>query len=360
VENEDGQEKTEEPSAKRLEDAKKSGDLPQSRELQSVGSLIILLYYFYFMGSSLSEGMQDFMRRSLVSMSRRITIHTLKEIGAELFNLVLPPLGLFLFLLLVAGVGSSLIQTGWHPSEKALEPNFEKLNPIPGFKKLFFSGNSLAELAKSLFKLAIVSTFAYLAVLNNFENVLRAPLGGIQTCMALIMKTMYGFMKSSLMWLVVLAVIDLIYQRYSHRQKLRMTKQEVRDEGKDQEGNPQVRSAIRAMAKKRLIEQIGLANLPKADVVITNPTHYAVALEYRNGEMTAPRVATRGKDRVAERIKAEARVLGIPVIENRVLARSLYSIARVGEEIPPELYTAVAEVLAIVFKIRQEQMSVGR
>lgn len=351
----DGQEKTEDPTPKRIEEMRKKGMIPKSQEIASMALLFTGLYFLYFGMGYLLGGVKELMIQTFRTLDKPINRHIIGEASLNALNSVgRISVGMLLLLLVVAFV-VAVIQTGWTPAEDALALNLERLNPLPGLQRMV-SPEALFELAKSSIKLFIVGYIGYDLLSDELERVLEMPISDMNTAMSLLGDLLYRFTLKSLMWLTVLAILDLIYQRYQMWEKMKMSKQEVKDEAKDREGNPQVKSAMRRAARQRL-QKTGVGSVRKADVVVTNPDHYAIALQYTPGKMKAPMVIARGQDRVAEVIKAEARRYGIPRIENRLLARTLYKISRVGDEIPPELYAAVAEVLAFVYRLKQNHLA---
>lgn len=287
----------------------------------------------------------------------RVNADNLRHIALmalEQFALVMAPL--FLVLAAVA-VLANFLQVGPVWSGKALQPNFGKINPAEGIKRLF-SPQSLAELAKSLLKITIVGAIAYFTVAGELDRLL--PLLD-QTPYQIL--AFLGDVCGRLFWrvclvLAALAVLDFLFQKWQWERDHRMTKQEVKEEYKQTEGDPKVKARIRSiqrdMARKRM-----MAAVPEADVVITNPTHLAVALQYESGKMEAPVVTAKGAGLIAERIREIAREHDVPIVEDRPLARNLYKSVEVGRPIPEALYQAVAEVLAYVYRLRRMKAAGG-
>lgn len=260
---------------------------------------------------------------------------------------LLPFFAVMLFLGLLASFG----QVGVRVAEEAMKPNWSKINPLKGMKQLF-SMNALFEVVKGLVKMGIVSAIVYLVLkrhLQEFFVLADQSIGGILNFvgtvgMELLLKVVIA--------LLFLAAGDYIYQRYQHNKKLKMTKQEVKEEHKQMEGDPLIKSRIRSlqqeMARRRMMQEV-----PEADVIITNPTHYAIALQYHGAEMDAPVVVAKGMRKIAQRIKAIAAEHDIPMIENPPLARALYDSVEIGQEIPAKFYRAIAEVLAQIYRLKQ-------
>jgi flagellar biosynthetic protein FlhB len=260
------------------------------------------------------------------------------------------PIGIFV---LLGGVAAHLLQTGWLFTTETLKLRFDKLNPIAGFKRIF-SPKSLIQLLKAVFKLSIVAW----VIIGTYRNQalplaelsLLAP--SLQTA-AKIWRIIFNMIIRICLILLVLAILDYMYQRFEYRRSLRMTKQEVKEEHKQAEGDPLIKSKIRQrqrqMAMRRMMQQV-----PKADVVITNPTHLAIALLYDENKMTAPQVLAKGEGFIANKIKELAKEHRIPVVENKPLARMIYKTVEIGDFIPSNLYQAVAEVLAFVYNLRKK------
>jgi len=355
AENEEGQEKTEDPTAKRIEDAYKNGQIPQSREIASVAILFAAMMFLYLGMDLLMGSVMDVMRAIFTSLDRPFGSGAISIYVAYAMEHVGAVLLLFMGTLTFIGLLISFAQVGWHPSEEFPKFNIEKLNPIAGLKKLFFSKDSLVELAKSLLKLAIVIGIAYDLVMDEINTIVELPRAGTDAAISEMGILLLTFVKRCLGWLLVLAVLDLMWQRFNSFEKMKMSKQELKDENKDREGDQKVKAQMKAIARRRVYQPTGLENVADADVVVTNPDHYAIALKYTTGEMSAPTVVARGQDRIAEKIKAAARRHGIPRMENRLLARTLYKNTRVGDEVPPDLYQAVAEILAFVYRLKQQR-----
>jgi flagellar biosynthesis protein FlhB len=269
--------------------------------------------------------------------------HSVFEFGM----LVLPLLLLFL----IIGLASNIIQVGFMVSPEAIMPKFSKLNPLTGFKNRFMSMRSLEQLIKTLVIMTIIVWVSYRAIKRELP--VYPPLIGADVSVIVL-----TFFHSSvhLLWdvlwiFIIIAAADYGFQKWQHSQDLMMTKQEVKDEFKQSEGNPIIKSRIRSiqlhMARKRMMRQV-----PKADVIITNPTHLAIALQYERGKMIAPTVIAKGAGSVAEKIKEVARKASVPIVENKPLAQALYKSVDIGEIIPEKLYKAVAEILAYVYRLK--------
>jgi flagellar biosynthetic protein FlhB len=355
AENQDGQEKTEDASGKKLEDAKKEGSVPKSQEINTTavffGALIILLFY----GNTVREELSNFMIYTFSNIDK-MTINYLfvtQKIWSMTF-FIIKIIGPIMLVIAIFGTIGNIAQTGFFIAPKALEPKFSKLNPISGFKKIIFTKKSLVELLKSILKFVIVGYVAYSTVMDYVDEF---PLLIYQTTSQLleyIFEIVLAIAIKIIMIYVVISALDFWFQKYDFMEEQKMTKQEVKDESKSMEGSPEIKAKIksmqRAMAQNRMMQDI-----PDADVVITNPTHYAVALKYDSSSMAAPKIVAKGVDRIAERIKTIAKENDVPIIENVELARALYASADVGDDVPEDLYQAVAEVLAFVYKLKNKK-----
>lgn len=350
-----GGEKTEEPTSKKLEDARKEGQVAKSKELYSSASLIILFLlikvWSSHMGEDFLEMFQSIYNRfdemtkppgGLISSAdfMSLLINSLEKI----MIIILP----FLLIGFVLAFVIDLVQVGWKPTTKPLQPKFNKLNPINGFKKIF-SAQSLVELLKSLLKIAVVIIILYNDLREKWNLLFLLYDVALMQAVAIAADLLVSIGIKIAMFFLVIAFADFAYQKWKFRQDMKMTKQEVKDEYKSQEGDPQIKGQIRRRMQEASMRRM-MQDLPKADVVITNPTHYAVAVQYDKNIADAPVVIAKGADYLAQRIKDVAKENKIEIVENKPLARSLYANVEIGEQIPPELYVAVAEVLAVVYR----------
>jgi flagellar biosynthetic protein FlhB len=347
------QEKTESATPKRRQEVRQKGQVARSQEVGTAISLLVTWLAFKAFGATMLGDVQGLFATSFQSVHQPDFTDTgLHALGITdvvlLWKVLLPITGG----LVLAGVVSNALQVGLHFAPGAAKPQLSRISPVAGFQRIF-SVRSLAELAKSLFKLAVVGFLAY-QVLNSHLNDLMtltgsdiraglAVVGGIG--MELILKIGLAYM--------VIAIADYAFQRWQFEKSIKMTKQEVKEELRSQELNEQIKSRIRSLqrqlARKRMMQRV-----PLADVVITNPTHYAIAIKYDSNKMKAPKVVAKGQRLMAEQIKALARQHGIPLVENKPLAQALYKAVEVDQEIPRDLYKAVAEVLAFIYRIKQQ------
>jgi flagellar biosynthetic protein FlhB len=345
------QDRTEQPTPKRRSEARREGRLARSRDLGTAVFLMAAVGFLAVWTPWAAGNCEKLLRSWLESLQPgRLNPADLTGLGGRCtltLGVILSPV---LLGLAAASLGANLIQGGWVFAPQRLAPDFSRLQPLNGFKRLF-SGQSLAELGKALAKAAAIGGLAYVSLSRLLPH-LPALLLQDPVHLAPFLKTQgMGLTWRILPVFLVLGGLDYLHQRHRFEKSLRMTKQEVKEEMRQVEGDPRIkarmRSLMRQMATKRM-----MADVPKADVVITNPTHVAVALQYDGASMAAPRVVAKGQGFVALKIMALAQEVGVPMVQNVTLARSLYKTVEVGEFIPTSLYRAVAEVLAYVYSLR--------
>ncbi|MGN0908067.1 MAG: flagellar biosynthesis protein FlhB [Succinivibrio sp.] len=347
----DDGEKTEQPTGKRLSDARSKGQVPRSREAGTFVVLLAGVVSLWAFAGMLASGMRALMLNSFsLTREQAFTSDEMRRIFLQdLGDIAIPLLGIVAIVLVCSLIGNILIG-GFNFSGKAVTPDFGKLNPLSGLKRIV-SLNSLIELIKGIAKVACIGAVCYFALSGMAGQVLKLsfidPMAGIGSALRLLFRMMLIIVCAML----PIVLIDVPYQKWHYIRQLRMTKQEVKDEFKDIEGNPQVKNKIKSMQMKIAARRM-MAKVPKADVVVTNPTHYAVALSYDPHGSTAPLVVAKGVDDVAEMIKRIARETNVPVIPIPPLARSLYYTTDLDHEIPRGLFKAVAQVLAWVMAMR--------
>lgn len=355
----EGGEKTEPATAKKLSDARKEGKVAKSKELTSSFDLIVLFLVLKIFVSFVGERLigifgyiynrgPEFAEMKQADLSTKAISSFMMDVIIQWMITVLPffAFGLIVTLLI------SIFQVGWEVSTKPMQPKFDKFNPINGFKRIF-SKDSLFELLKSIIKIGLIGYAAYTSIKNNQNDLFILYEIPLKQAIALIGNIIINAgLKISVIYLLV-GIADYVYQKRKFNEDMKMTKQEVKDEYKNTEGDPQVkgkqRSRMREASQRRMMQDV-----PKADVVITNPTHYAVAIKYDNEVSTAPIVLAKGENYVAQRIKDVAKENGIDIVENKPVARMLYHNVDIGAEIPPELYQAVAEILAMVYRMNNK------
>jgi len=347
-----GQERTEKATAKRREEARRKGQVAQSREISSVLILLTAMGFFYFAGSwmfwNITEVISGVYER--LGTLRLEAVSDVSAFSIEIFKKVFLILIPFFAPVMIAGIAGNIGQIGFEMHGQPMRPKLTKLNPITGMKK-FVSLKALVEMVKSIFKILVVGGIAYGVVIKEttkFPGLMQREVGEILFFIGHVAFKIFFFVCLAF---IVLAAIDYLYQRWQYEKDLKMTKQEVKDERKQSEGDPKVKGRIRRvqleMARRRMMEAV-----PQADVVITNPTHLAVALKFDAASMVAPAVVAKGSGHIAERIKETARNHQVPIIEDKPLAQALFKMVEIGEFIPAELYRAVAEVLAYVYRLK--------
>ncbi|MDD7643784.1 MAG: flagellar biosynthesis protein FlhB [bacterium] len=348
-----GGEKTEPATAKKLSDARSEGQVCKSRELDQAATLVVLFLMLKimvsFMGSNFLQIFHDIYNKIPETVSEReITSVVVMSYLQHAVIASIKLAGPFFAAGFVVAFLINLVQVKWKVSTKPLKPKPDKFNPLNGFKRMF-SKDSLFELVKSIAKIALISIIAYTSLRSHVEEIFLLYNITLKQAIAEIGSLVIdvGF-RISLIYCIIGAA-DYLYQKHKFNEDMKMTKQEVRDEMKNTEGDPQIkgkqRQRMQEASRRRMMQDV-----PKADVVITNPTHYAVALKYDAGTGTAPVLLAKGADLVAQRIKEIAKENHVEIVENKPLARMIYANVEIGREIPPELYQAVAEILAAVYR----------
>ncbi|MDX1795234.1 MAG: flagellar biosynthesis protein FlhB [Hydrogenovibrio sp.] len=351
AENQDGTEKTEEPSEKKLREAREKGQVPRSKELSTLLMTLSAAVFLYFFGHYMVQDFEEIMTQGLQldrahAFDMSMATNRILSMMVQAIFLVLP----FLLVMLFIAIVSPMLLGGWNFSTQAMAPKISKLNPISGIKKMF-SSTALMELLKAFFKFSLTLAVAAFFLWHTYEEVVSIGLEPMRKAMehsGSLITEAFIFVSLSL---ILIAAVDVPFQVYKHISELKMTKQEVKDEYKQQEGNPEVKGRIRQlqreMSQKRMMQKV-----PEADVVVTNPTHFAVALKYDPDEMREPVVLAVGSDFMAAQIRTLAMEHNIPLIEAPPLARALYYNAEVDQPIPYDLFKAVASVLAYVYQLR--------
>jgi flagellar biosynthetic protein FlhB len=353
------QDRTLAPTQKRREDARRKGQVPRSREVVSVLVLAGGVLALSVAGDRMWAGLQT-VARQCFDGGDRIAL-TSETVGALAVSWVLATGAILMPVLLASSIGAlagGFGQVGLLISGDAVRPQISRISPVAGFKRLF-SLNALMELLRGVTKIIVLSVLLWLTFRRQVDAVLSVGTAGVEELLPILGGLSFDLMRNVLIVLALLAIADFAYQRWKHTQDLRMTYQEVKEEYRQSEGDPLLRSRIRSLQREMATKRM-MAEVPTADVVITNPTHYAVALRYRRGADVAPRVVAKGADHLAQRIKAIAREHGVMLREDKLLARALYRAVDVGRFVPEELYRAVAEVLAYVYRARGDAQRRGR
>jgi flagellar biosynthetic protein FlhB len=352
AESESGQEKTEQPTAKKLREAKQKGQVPRSKELNSSGIMFAGSSALLLMGPYMLSHLAAMMKQGFIISRSEIMDHA--TVTSHFINAAFSAaIGIapFVALMAVMAIATPLVLGGWAFSPEAMSFKFDRMNPLSGLKRIF-SAKGLMELVKALGKFLVVTLFAWFFLslkMDEFLGLGEEPFFEALSHGAWLFGYSFLVMSSSL---ILIAAIDVPFQLWDHNKKLKMTLQEIRDEMKETEGRPEVKSKIRAvqqeMAQRRMMEDV-----PTADVIITNPTHFAVALKYQPDEMAVPVIVAMGQDLMAFRIREVAQENNVEIFEAPPLARALFANGKIGQEIPSDLYFAVAQVLAFVFQLQQ-------
>ena len=345
------QQKTEEPTERRLKETREKGQVPRSRELNTLLSLVAAAVGLIFLGQNLMLDLTTMMTSGLGF--NPTTLNSVDSVYIAITQLV--QLGIaaiipILFLFLVSAFLGPAVMGGLNFSVDALTPKLEKLDPIKGLKRMF-GLQSLVELVKAICKFLLVAIVAFAIIYVSINELVSLGLQSFVTALAhsgdLLLWSFIGFSAV----LILVAAIDVPYQLWQYKDQLMMTRQEVKDEMKDSEGRPEVKSQVRRL-QRQMSEQRMMDAVPRADVVITNPTHFAVALSYDKNGWGAPRVVAKGQDFLAAKIREVAEANGVPLFEAPPLARALYHMVKIGQEIPNDLYRAVAQVLAYIYQLK--------
>lgn len=356
----EGGDKTEKATPKKLEDARKEGRVARSSDLINGLMLLLMFFVLRIFGSFMAKGfLESFTKYYNKTSDIALEIFDVRQsvsLGNEIvIDIIIACLPVLIGSFFVAFVGN-IIQVGWKVTTKPLKPKLDRLNPVGGLKRMF-SQEKVVELIKSILKVLAIAIVAYNEVKDRWKFILNLyDFEFMQAVINIFNIVLDVGIKISIIF-VIIGLADFGYQKWKHLHDLRMSKQEVKDEMKQSEGDPQVKGRIRQKmregARRRMMQE-----LPKADVVITNPTHFAVAIKYDREKAEAPYVLAKGADYVAATIKEAAKEHKIEIVENKPLARMLYYNVEIGDQIPPELYQMVAEVLAYVYSIKNKEVLV--
>jgi flagellar biosynthetic protein FlhB len=351
-------EKTESPSQRKLDKAREEGQVARSRELSTFMGLVAGGAGLWAMSEVLGQGLLRLLHNGLtvdraLAFNIDLIVPRLRDMFVDVLLTFVPLLGL----LVLVALFSPMLMSGWLFSTKALQPKFGKLNPFSGIKRMF-STHSVIELIKALGKAILVGGIGVWVVWSSRDEVLQLVSEPVVRSIPHLNNMIWWSFAAIMAGMVLIVIIDVPFQLYEHTKKLKMTKEEVRQESKETEGDPKVKGRIRSMqiemARRRMMSEI-----PTADVVVTNPTHYSVALKYSEDKMRAPIVVAKGSHLLAAKIKEIAKEHNVPILEAPPLARALHKHSELGSPIPEALYTAVAEVLAYVYQLRRYKKQGG-
>jgi len=346
----DTAEKTEAPTTRRIQESREKGQVAKSPDLSAAIGLLTGMILLNIYGPRIMTGFRSLLQQSLrldrVPLEPDTIIeHATAMVTSNAWRMLAP----FFLVLLIAAIVVNLFQVGFILSTTPITPTFEKISILKGIQRLF-SARTAMRMVMSLGKVAIITTVAFFTIKAYIPAIINVGDVSFIEVFGIGADLMFKLGLRIAVILLILAIIDYAYQKYKHTQDLRMTKEEVKEEMKRMEGDPIVRQRRRAVARQLAAQRMGQA-VPKADVVITNPTHLAIALKYDHAADPAPKVVARGADFMAKRIREIANENGVPIVERKPLAQALYKSCQVGDYVPPELYKAVAEVLAYIFEL---------
>ncbi len=348
--------RTEPATPKRRQEAREEGRVAKSVELNTAFLLLVSVIFFFFTASNLGEKLKETFEY-FIGLSGQYHLnlnsigHLFKSVNTAIFSVLFP----FFIVISIAAFLINVVQVGFMITPKVLEIKFDKINPVNGLKNLF-SLKSFGELVKSFLKAIVMTYVLWIFVKHNIPKWQNLTQQSENVVFIVLLKDTFLIVIYILIFIIFMAILDYLFQRYTFEKSIRMTKQEVKDEYKQMEGDPKVKQKIRSMqmeiARRRMMEEV-----KKADVVITNPTHYAVALRYDATKMNAPKVVAKGINLIAQKIKEIAKENDVPIVEKPELAQELYKKVTLDREIPEELYKAVAEILAYVYRLKNKAAS---
>ncbi|MBE9529046.1 MAG: flagellar biosynthesis protein FlhB [Proteobacteria bacterium] len=345
------QDKTELPTSQKRDETRSKGNVASSKEVATFAVFFGGIMLLYFFSAWFAEGMLKLFQQPAFPFDAELTVQDTvglyKRVLKDFLILSAPAFAIPIF-----GLLAYLLQIGFNFSGEPLKPSFSKINPIEGAKKIF-SWNALNELAKSVLKVAVLCYVVFAAIKKEWAALPHMIDMEVAASFGLIAALSFKVMIKTVWVLAVIAIVDFAYQKWQHEKSMKMTKEEVKEENRSTEGDPMVKARIRSvqreMARKRMMQDV-----PEADVVVTNPTHLAVAIKYDTDKAASPIVVAKGAGLVAMKIREIAKEHGVPIVEDKPLARSLFKSVEVGMEIPVTLYKAVAEILAYVYKLKNK------
>ncbi|WP_096435395.1 flagellar biosynthesis protein FlhB [Alteribacter populi] len=347
------QEKTEKATPKKRKESRNKGQVAKSTDVNTAFILLFVFLFLWFIGSFAAEQLFTLSQFTFENLlMTELTEENVQALFLDLTYQVVMIVGPIMFVAMIGAILSNYMQVGFLVAPEAIKMKLSKIDPIKGFKRIY-SVRALVEFLKSMLKISLVGLVTFTIIWVYMDDILKLSLYSVGEGVRMIgtLTVMMGLAVALL--LVFLSILDYMYQKYDHEKNIKMSKQDVKDEHKKTEGDPLIKSKVkekqRQMAMSRMMQEV-----PKADVVITNPTHYAVALQYDEGDMQAPTVMAKGVDYVALKLIGIAKHHNVVTVENRPLARALYSQTEIGDEVPEDLFKAVAEVLAYVYQIQRK------
>ena len=348
-----GQEKTEAPTEKKRRESREEGQVAFSKELPSAALLAGILLTLIATSPLILDAFREMTTQIFREMSKadELSIGSLYDLSGEIFSTLLPAFAPFAAIIVLVGILASVLQVGVRITLKAIAPKFNKISPLTGLKRLF-STQSLADFLKSMAKLIIVGIVGYITYMEKITELNGLSVATPEAILEYNFTVVAEVSGKIVLALVAIAIFDYLYQRWHHEKQLMMTKQDVKEETKQTEGDPQLKARIRQiqreMSNARMMQEV-----PKADALVVNPTHFSVAILYDRDVMEAPEVTAKGTDHMALRMRTVARENSVPILERPELARDLYANVEIGETIPERFYKAIAEILAFVYRLRR-------
>ena len=347
-------EKTEDPTAKRKADARKKGQVGRSQEISAAFVLLAGFMAMKLLGNSIYQEIANYTVYIFGHLNQDMDAESVMQLFIGIMEVLAKTALPIMLIIMVIGVAINIAQVGIAFTTEPLEFKLDNLNPITGFGRIF-SKRSLVELVKSIIKIVIIGFFIYRYLLSEVLQMPQLIYLDLYAGLVRMSKIIMDLALQICGVFLVLAVLDFGYQKWQTLQDLKMSKEDVKEEMKQSEGDPQIKGKIRQKQRQMAMQRM-MQEVPKADVIITNPTHFAVALQYTSG-MAAPMIVAKGQDLVAQKIKAVAREAGVTIVENRPLARALYASAEIGDVVPQALYKSVAEVLAYVYRLKKKRLA---
>ncbi len=352
-------EKTEQPTGKKRSEARKEGQVAKSQEVATAFLFLTSFFVIKMVAGTMALSLESIMTDTfelIKNYDEFMVDGTSDKLVSQMFSIYAIRVGAIvapiLLSIMAVGLVTNLMQVGWKPTTKVLQPKFSKLNPLKGFKRMF-SMQAIIELVKSIFKLVLIGVIVFNTLKKQILIIPQTPFYSLAESIIYYANVAYNLGITVGFAYLAIALFDYIYQKWKHNKDLKMSKQEVKDEYKQTEGNPEIKGKIRQKMREASMRRM-MQDIPSADVIITNPTHFAVAIRYKHNQDSAPTVVAKGADHMAKKIREAAKEYNIEIVENKPLARSLYASVEIGEQIPPELYQSVAEILAFVYKLKNK------
>lgn len=345
--------KTEKPTPKRLKDARKKGEVPKTPELNIAVSLLIFAFIILPLWEFILQEFLPYLTQMIEQVAEfKVQISDLPKVAIQAVLMILLLASPFMLISVFLGTFINIMQVGLLFTWKPLKPDFKKLNPVNGFKQMV-GLRSLVNIVKTLAKLGVIIYLCYQQFMAEIPTIINLNDVGLQKILYFVLDFTRSLIEKISFFLLVVAIFDYAYQRYTHRKSLKMTKQEIKDEFKQQEGDPKVKAQRKA--KYQAMSRNAISKVKEATVMVTNPTHYAIAIKYDPQKEGIPLLLAKGADDLAQRMKAEAKKMHVPMIENRPVARAIYAKVEPGEFIPAEMYESVATIIALVYQLEEKE-----